>query len=345
MRARRKPYREERCPETDLAYTRFWKILSHLLEVHDLGVEYALAAGKAGVAVRDVSFHLNAGRITGMLGESGCGKSSTALAIIGMLPENASLSGSVRLDGHEMAGRSEREWRNIRGSEIGWIPQESLVNLNPVLRAETQVAEVLRAQTQRSDCLPRARAALSRVGLSADAFLAYPHQLSGGERQRVLIAQAIVCGPRVILADEPTASLDAAGRADVLGTLARIVNETHAALLLISHEPGVLADYAEQVMVMYAGRIVEEGRAAEILNAPLHPWTAALMRCRIPNGAGSTRQPLPVIPGSAPRLLSKACGCAFEPRCSDRNERCGQSAPSLSGRKGRQVACFVHELK
>ena len=313
--------------------------------MNDLRVEYALAGGERGVAVRDVSFHLSAGRITGLLGESGCGKSSMALAIIGMLPENAWPSGSVRLDGQELAGQSERAWRDIRGARIGWIPQEALLNLNPVLRAETQVAEVVRAHTPGSDCLPRARAALMRVGLGAEAFLAYPHQLSGGERQKVLIAQAIVCGPRVILADEPTASLDAAGRADVLGTLARIVNETRAALLLISHEPAVLADYAEQVMVMYAGRIVEEGPSAEVLNAPLHPWSAALMRCQIPGDTSRAQQPLPAIPGPAPRLLSEACGCAFEPRCSDRIEMCGQRAPLLSGREGRRVACFVHGLE
>jgi oligopeptide/dipeptide ABC transporter ATP-binding protein len=318
--------------------------LPHLLEVQGLRVEYASPGGARSIAVRDVSFHLNAGRITGLLGESGCGKSSTALAIVGMLTENASVSGSIRLDGRELAGRSDREWRDIRGARIAWIPQELLVNLNPVMRAETQVTEVLRAHAHAtvSECLVRARTALAQVGLSPEAFLAYPHQLSGGERQRVLIAQAIVCGPAVILADEPTASLDTAAQADILALLARNVAESRAALLLIAHEPAVLADYAEKVMVMYSGRIVEEGAPAEILGTPLHPWTAALMRCQIPADATTARHPLPVIPGAAPSMGEEICGCAFEPRCSDRIEICRESIPPLLGKEGRRVACFVH---
>ncbi len=317
-----------------------------LLSLRDLVVRFHTHDGTV-YAVNGVSFNVIEGEVLGIVGESGCGKSSTALAIIGMLRENASLSGSVRLDGHELAGRSEREWRDIRGARVGWIPQEALVNLNPVLRAETQVSEVVRAHTHASaaECRKRARTALAQVGLNAESFLAYPHQLSGGERQRVLIAQAIVCDPQLILADEPTASLDLAARADILGVLARIVNESRTALLLISHEPAVLADYAETVMVMYAGRIVEEGPAAEVLNAPLHPWSAALMRCQIPADNSRARQPLPVVSGAALGIVEEVAGCAFEPRCSDRTEMCGQSAPPLSGREGRRVACFVHGLE
>jgi oligopeptide/dipeptide ABC transporter ATP-binding protein len=308
-----------------------------LLEVRNLGVRYA------GVAVvRDVSFCIAHGEVAGLLGESGCGKSTAARAILGLLPE-AAASGSVSFDGRELLGLPEPEWRRIRGAEVSLIFQEPRSALNPVMRIGAQVAEVIRAHRgwPAARCSAEARETLCRVGLDARFCRSYPHQLSGGQLQRVLIAQALACAPALVLADEPTASLDTVTQAAILELLRGLKANSGLGMLLITHHPAILNGFAERVLVMYAGQIVEAGPREQVYSQPLHPYTAALLRC-VPRPSGADRH-LPAIPGDPPDFASLPPGCAFAPRCERRVAACQTNAPGLSEAGGsRQVRCHLY---
>ena len=252
-----------------------------LLRIQNLNAAYASESGHLRV-VRDWTMSLPRGEVAGILGESGSGKTTSALAILGLLPRGAVVSGSVCFQGVELIGATESTLQKIRGAQISLIQQEPLLSLNPVIRVIDQVAEVLRAHgmARAAEGTRRARTALQRAGLADESLHnAYPHQLSGGQRQRVSIAQAIVCGPSLVIADEPTGALDAVSTLEILQLLRNLVRELNASLILITHDPRLAAAIADRVLIVNAASIVETGPAREVLARPLHPYTQALLRC------------------------------------------------------------------
>jgi peptide/nickel transport system ATP-binding protein len=315
-----------------------------LLEVNQLDVAYSVN-GRYGNVVRGLTFSLQSGEAIGLLGESGCGKTTTALALLGLMPAGTIVRGSVRFRGLELIGAGEGTLQPIRGRQISIILQEPLLNLNPVLRVVDQVAEVVRAhhRVRAKECRDRARAALDQTGLTTRALqTAYPHQLSGGQRQRVVIAQAIVCRPALIIADEPTASLDAISQREILTLLGDMVRQLNSSLLLISHDPRVVAAMAERVLVMYAGRIVEAGPAGAVLGHPLHPFAKGLLRCLLDAKDPAVDRHVPAVTGIAPDSQHLPSGCAFEPRCQDRMPVCAETEPLPVYSELREVRCFLY---
>jgi oligopeptide/dipeptide ABC transporter ATP-binding protein len=318
-----------------------------LLEVTDLAVAYD-TGGAQSLAVRDLTFAIEEGEAVGLLGESGCGKSTLLLAILGLLPAPARVTrGSVRWRGRELLGRAPSDLRHVRGAEIAIVFQDPALALNPVRRVGAQVAEVVRAHRAQSGarCRADAEAALAEVGLREPDRLydAYPHELSGGQRQRVVLAQALCCRPALLLADEPTASLDSTTQADVLALLSSLQARLGLAVLMASHDLGALAALARRVLVMYAGTVVEEGTPAQVFGAPLHPYARGLSRAYPRAGSRGAGPPVPIA-GAPPDPAHLPAGCAFEPRCPDRLSACAERAPgeTLSA-PGRRVRCFLHE--
>jgi len=304
-----------------------------LVCVRDLTVHYLSEGGRRLVAVDQAHFDLRAGEVLGVLGESGAGKSTLGLALLSLLPAGARIvSGSIRLGDTELTGLTERSWRKWRGAEIGFIFQEPGLALNPVLRVGTQIEEVIRAHRpwSRSRCRAAAEAALDEVGLGdeAGASRAYPHELSGGQQKRVLIAQAIACRPRLLVADEPVSALDAVTRAGILALLAELKQRLGLAMLLIAHELASVTALADRVAVMYAGRLVEEGPTGALLTEPLHPYTRGLLAAQ---PRPRTSPPCPgVVPSSpaVPRVWRRAP--AVLPARSSRLRR-GACAASSTG--------------
>ena len=317
-----------------------------LLEVAGLRLSYSAADSRASV-LRGVHFAVGRGEAVGLLGESGSGKTSTALAILGLLPPGAFADGAVRFRAKELLNASEDELQDVRGAHISFIPQEPSLSLNPVMRAIDHVTAVVRAHTTlpASRRLERARAALKLVGLDSERLhKSYPHQLSGGQQQRVLIAQAIVCRPALVIADEPTGALDPATEQEVLALLRRLVEQLEVSLFLITHDPRILGAIADRVMVMYAGRIVESGPASEVLQSPLHPYTRGLLRCMLdPSRNGQRDRHIEAIEGQSPDLHQLPPGCSFEPRCQDRMNCCREAEPAASIQGSRAVSCFLYE--
>jgi ABC-type glutathione transport system ATPase component len=257
--------------------------LENLLTVKNLSVAYRSADGNTQQAVENASFEIGAGEVLGLMGESGCGKTSIALALMGLLTaEQGQVSGSIRFRGKELLTLSEREMRAIRGSGVSMVFQEPGIALNPVMRVRDQVAEVIRAHKKSiwQKCREDAQLALVRVGLpdTPRIFSAYPHQLSGGQRQRVALAQALACEPALVIADEPTASVDARSQQELLSLLQRLQREMGIAILLISHSAEVQARLADRLMVMERGKIVEQGRFEELYRHPAHACTRAMLR-------------------------------------------------------------------
>lgn len=315
-----------------------------LLEVRDLTVRYVADDGPAVIAVDRLSLEVRTGEVLGILGESGCGKSSLAAALLGLLPPGGEIAGgSVRLWGRELVGLGERELRRVRGAEVSLVFQEPGLALHPTRRVGEQIVEVIRAHRpwKKRRCREHAEELLAEVGFAEDVYHAYPHQLSGGERQRVVIAQALSCRPALVVADEPTASLDATTEREVLELLDDLRGRFDVAFLFISHDPLVLAEMADRILVMYAGRRAEEGPRDAVLRSPLHPYTEGLLACLPDPGASAQRRRLPALPGRAPVLHETAPGCRFEPRCSYRMERCRDQDPqeTVPG-PGRRVCCF-----
>jgi oligopeptide/dipeptide ABC transporter ATP-binding protein len=312
-----------------------------ILDLCDLVVSYA-----SGISVvRGLSFEIGAGEVVGLLGESGCGKSTAALAIMGLLPPGASVRGSARFNGRELLTLTEAELQRIRGAQVAVIFQEPRSALNPVMQVGEQVAEVFGAHRDwpAARCRSAAREALARVALDARVCRSYPHQLSGGQLQRVLIAQALACSPSLLLADEPTASLDTVNQAAILGLLRDLKTSAGLGMLLITHHPAVLNGLAERLLVMYAGQIVESGTPQQIYSQPLHPYTRGLLQCVPPAPGAALDKRLPAIPGDHPDFARLPQGCAFAPRCPQKMDDCEIAPPELIAVDGsRQVRCMLY---
>ena len=310
-----------------------------LIEVENLGVRLNTSRG-AAQAVRKVSFSLGRGETLGLVGESGCGKSVTALALMGLLPD----SGSVRLDGSELVGLKDVDYRKLRGNRISMIFQEPMTALNPMHTIGRQVAEPLRRHKDLSSAEARkeAIALLDRVGLpdAAKRVDAYPHQFSGGQRQRVTIAMALACQPDVLIADEPTTALDVTIQGQILDLIGDLVAERGMAMILISHDLGVIAENMQKMMVMYGGTVVESGPTAEVFARMGHPYTQGLFRARPRLGARKGTR-LKTIVGTVPELADLPAGCAFADRCAIVESRCRASFPAaVEVRAGHQVRCL-----
>jgi oligopeptide/dipeptide ABC transporter ATP-binding protein len=306
------------------------RVTTPLLAVDRLTVD--LGAKTDAVRIVDaISFTLEAGRTLGVVGESGCGKSMTALALMGLLPTPNRLGGSLRLDGADIIALPEEDRRRLRGKRMAMIFQEPMTALNPVVPVGTQIAEMLIVHENAPEpvAMRRAVALLDRVGIAAPDLRAraYPHELSGGMRQRVMIAIAIACRPALLIADEPTTALDVSVQAQILDLLLELQRDEGMAMLFISHNLGVISEMADEIMVMYAGRAVEHGPAQDVLKHPTHPYTAGLI-ATIPDIA-HREAVLPVIAGNVPDLRRRGPGCAFAPRCPRAIPDCTLAPPPL----------------
>jgi oligopeptide/dipeptide ABC transporter ATP-binding protein len=309
--------------------------LTAVLDVRDLHVGYRTARGIVR-AVDGVDLSVERGRTLGIVGESGCGKSAAALAILGLLPDRSLVRGSIEFDGRDLAALGDGELQDVRGRDVGMIFQDPMTSLNPTMRIGAQIGESVRRHQGVGREAARARALelLEEVQIPrAQATLdAYPHELSGGMRQRVMIATAIACNPKLLIADEPTTALDVTIQAEVLELLERLRAEHDMAMVIITHDMGVIAQVAHEVVVMYAGQVIERAGAEELFDRPEHPYTAALLGALPQAEAGDVRHtPLTAIPGQPPDLIDPPAGCRFAPRCPHAalDDGCAPHAPPL----------------
>jgi peptide/nickel transport system ATP-binding protein len=314
-----------------------------LLEVENLGIQLNTSRGPAQ-AVREVSFVLKRGETLGLVGESGCGKSITALALMGLLPESAGVSGSIKLDGNELVGLPDADYCKLRGNRISMIFQEPMTALNPMHTIGRQIAEPLRRHKNFSAAQARkeAIALLDRVGLpdAAGRVDAYPHQFSGGQRQRVTIAIALACQPDLLIADEPTTALDVTIQGQILDLIADLVTERGMAMILISHDLGVIAENVRRMMVMYGGTVVESGATDGVFSRMGHPYTQGLFRARPRLGAKKGTR-LKTISGTVPELADLPIGCPFADRCPLVESRCRAALPAaIDVGGGHHVRCL-----
>ena len=304
-----------------------------LLQADQLRVDLRTHRGSA-TAVRGVSFALERGDTLGLIGESGCGKSMTALALMGLQPDNARVHGSLKLDGQELVGLPDRAWRRLRGNRIAMIFQEPMTALNPVHRVGAQIAEPLMLHKGLAARAARQRAVelMARVGIPEPARRAdsFPHQFSGGKRQRIMIAMALACEPDVLIADEPTTALDVTVQQQILTLIRELVAERGMALVLISHDLGLIAQNVRRMLVMYGGAVVESGPADAVFRQPAHPYTRGLLAAR-PNLAQRLHahrgDRLPTIPGTVPELFALPPGCPFAGRCPFTEDACWSQVP------------------
>ncbi len=315
-----------------------------VLQVRDLRVRFDTARGPVA-AVRGVDFSVAAGETLGIVGESGAGKTQIMLALAGLSPPNATVTGSVRLAGQELIGLDEGRLSRLRGAQIAYVFQDPMTALNPYLTVGSQVTEVLRRHLGHDHATARAAAvdALDRVRMpdAAARLRQYPHELSGGMRQRVMIAMALACAPRLLVADEPTTALDVTVQAQILELLDSLRRETGTAILLITHDMGVIARLADRVAVTYAGRIVEAGPVGTIFATPLHPYTTGLLTA-VPRLDGAPDAPPAGIPGAPPDPGALPEGCAFAPRCAQAFAACRADPALTDTGAGRAVACHLH---
>jgi peptide/nickel transport system ATP-binding protein len=313
-----------------------------LLDVENLGIRLTTSRGPAR-AVREVSFSLKRGETLGLVGESGCGKSITALALMGLLPESAVVSGSVRLDGRELVGLADGDYCELRGNRVSMIFQEPMTALNPMHTIGRQIAEPLRRHKGFSAAQGRkeAIALLDRVGLpdAARRIDAYPHQFSGGQRQRITIAIALACQPDLLIADGPTTALDVTIQGQILDLIADLVAERGMAMILISHDLGVIAENVQKMMVMYGGTVVESGTTDAVFSRMGHPYTQGLFQARPRLGAKKGTR-LKTIAGTVPELADLPPGCPFAGRCPLVEDRCRAALPvALDVGGGHRVRC------
>jgi len=322
-----------------------------ILEVQDLHVSYSSSGGASYSALAGVNFRLMPNEILGVLGESGSGKSTLATSLLKLLPSNGNISrGSILFEGKDLLCASADELERIRGKRISLVYQEPSVALHPALRAREQVFQVLAAHESagKSTLYQKTRQLLASLfPKEVDRISnSYPHQLSGGQRQRVLIAQAIACGPSLLIADEPTASLDPTTQKEILGVLQTLRDELGLAMIFITHDPALLAGFADRVLVLYGGRVAELGPARTVLSLPKHPYTRALLQSmpQILESTGNRRKTkLPVIPGDSSTAQLPVEGCVFEPRCPDRMEDCRAREPALVNLgESHTVSCFKY---
>ena len=315
-----------------------------LLEVRQLQVEFRTRKGVL-TALDDVSFHINKGEVLGVVGESGAGKSLTGASIIGLLEPPGKISkGEILLDGRRIDNLDEDSMRRIRGKEIGAIFQDPLTSLNPLYTVGQQLVETIVTHLNLTSSQARRRAIelLESTGIPAakERIDHYPHQFSGGMRQRVVIALALAAEPRLIVADEPTTALDVSIQAQIIDLLKTLCREHGASVMLITHDMGVIAETADRVAVMYAGRVAEIGAVAEVISRPQHPYTRGLMGS-IPS-IHSSAETLAQIDGSMPRLNAIPPGCAFNPRCPHRMGICTDKRPELMPADGSLAACWLY---
>ena len=313
-----------------------------LLEVTGLRVRLPSRSGALLAAVDGVDLTVHAGEVLGVAGESGSGKTMTALATLGLLPHGARTDGSIRLAGRELLGLSDKELRGVRGREVAMVAQDPRTALHPMLSIERQLTEHLRhhhgvgrraARDEAADLLDQVRIPDPRAALAR-----YPHEFSGGMRQRIAIASALAARPALLIADEPTTALDVTVQAGILRLLDRLRRDRGLAVLIITHDLGVLSSIADRLVVMYAGRVVETGTTAEVLATARHPYTRGLLDA-LPEGGSSAMRP---IPGSPPALGAVPPGCPFHPRCSHREDSCAAAVPALLQiGPGRRSACPV----
>jgi oligopeptide transport system ATP-binding protein len=321
-------------------------VAAPLLSVKDLSVSFRTSRGTVR-AVQSLSFDLQAGETLAIVGESGSGKSVSALSLLRLIPDPPGRidSGEVLFDGRDLLQLKDEEIRAIRGDRIAMIFQEPMSSLNPVLTVGMQVAEPIQLHRKDSwaSAYEKATALLSKVSIpdAASRLNSYPHQYSGGMRQRVMIAMALACQPQLIIADEPTTALDVTVQAQILAILKQITREVNSALILITHDLGVVARYADRVAVMYGGRIVEAASAAELYARPRHPYTRGLM-ASVPRLDDGAKRRLVPIEGQPPDLAQLPPGCAFAPRCRQADERCRRERPALEAvAEGHVKACFA----
>jgi peptide/nickel transport system ATP-binding protein len=312
-----------------------------VLVVEDLSVDIALSKGTVH-AVDGVSLTISPGEKVGLVGESGCGKSTLGLAIAGLLPENAHVKGRISLDGRELVGLDESALRHVRGAEVGIVFQDPMTSLNPTKRIGVQVGEALRLQrgASKSEARRAALDMLDLVGLPrpADQLERFPHELSGGMRQRVVIASALICQPKLLVADEPTTALDVTIQGQILELFDRLRNTLSMALLLITHDMGVVAGHTERVLVMYAGREAEVGPTPALFSQPRHRYTEALLGSVI-RMESPWRTGLNSIPGRPPDLTAPLAACPFAPRCVAADGRCQTDRPEAAGSEGHRYFC------
>jgi len=313
-----------------------------LLEVQGLEVAFDLPGGPRRV-VAGVGYAIPPGRTLGVVGESGCGKSMTALALMGLVPQPGRVSGSIRFEGRELVGQGRAAWRAMRGDRMAMVFQEPMTALNPVMPVGRQIAEalVLHESMGWPAAGERAVELLSQVGIPAarERAGAYPHQLSGGQRQRAMIAMALACRPALLVADEPTTALDVTIQAQILDLMLALQEETGTAIQFISHNLAVVSEVSHEVVVMYAGRIVERGPADALFAQPLHPYTVGLI-ATLPDASHRVEH-LPVIPGGVPDMGRAEPGCRFAPRCPRGDAGCRSAEPALEEHTpGHWAACF-----
>ena len=318
-----------------------------LLAISDLSVTFATERGQVQ-ALDGVSLSLNAGETLAVVGESGSGKSVTALSILGLLGDSGRVShGSIEFGGEDLTKVSDQRLREIRGNQIAFIFQEPMSSLNPVLTIGTQVAEPIWLHHKKSlpEAFEQAGELLQRVAIpdAVKRLEDYPHQFSGGMRQRVMIAMALACQPKLIIADEPTTALDVTVQAQILSLLKNLTKEANSSLILITHDLGVVARYADNVAVMYGGRVVETASARELYKNPQHPYTEGLM-ASIPKLDGDPGSRLYTIEGQPPDLSNLPSGCSFHPRCPYAQDKCTMTKPTLSEVAPNHLrACFGYE--
>ncbi|MCL1855614.1 MAG: ABC transporter ATP-binding protein [Clostridia bacterium] len=313
-----------------------------LLELNDLSVSFYTEAGRVS-AVEHVSFSLGPNETLGIVGESGCGKSVTSLSMLRLIPQPPGRieTGSALFDGRDLLTMSEKDILEVRGNEISMIFQEPMTSLNPVFTVGYQISEVLRLHRGlgKEKAHQEAIRQLRRVGVPNPERVVndFPFALSGGMRQRVMIAMALACNPKLLIADEPTTALDVTIQAQILMLMKQLQQEYHTAIMFITHDLGVIAEMSDRVLVMYAGQVMEEAPVAALFKDPLHPYTQGLLRSKPQNM--SDQQRLYVIPGMVPNLLERPDGCQFHPRCPFADERCAHACPELftlpDGRKSR----------
>jgi len=329
--------------------------MSHLLEIEDLEVHYDGPRGPVR-AVDRLTLRIEKGETYALVGESGCGKTATGLAILRLVEPGWIAAGRILLEGRDLIGLREREMRKVRGGQVGMVFQEAAAALNPVMRVGSQIAEALRIHRgmTRREARREAVELLGRVALADPErqARAYPHELSGGMKQRVMLAIALSCSPSLLIADEPTTALDVTIQAQILALLRRLKAELGLTVFLIAHDLGVVAENADRVGVMYSGRLVEESPVQGLFDDPKHPYTRGLLRSMPRAGPGSrtgTHAPrlrLHTLPGSVPDPSDPPPGCRFHPRCPEVFEPCSISEPGdFAGGSGRRVACFLHDPK
>jgi len=322
-----------------------------LLEVENLQVHFRTPSG-INRAVNGVSFHVNEGETLAIVGESGCGKSVTSMSLMRLIPEPPGrIAGAVRFEGRDLLQMSDRDMRAIRGNDISMIFQEPMTSLNPVLSVGRQIGETLRLHQglDKQEAEARAVEMLALVGIPAPERRVgeYPHQLSGGMRQRVMIAMALACSPKLLIADEPTTALDVTIQAQILKLMLDLKQRVGAAIILITHDLGVVAETAERVMVMYAGRKVEEAPVTELFRSPRHPYTQGLLGAlpRLGSSLTGETKRLAEIPGQVPDLRQRIEGCVFAGRCPLVTDLCRQFAPGLEEKAPRHIAACHYAAK